>query len=45
MITMAKVDHAKQNMPVDYWRYKMWTLVNSDPFDYTIMSFIFLNMI
>jgi hypothetical protein len=45
LIIEAKVSHERQNMPDIAWRKKIWDIVNSTPFDITIMIFIVLNMI
>jgi hypothetical protein len=44
LIIEAKVAHEQQNMPDVAWRKKIWDIVNSTPFDITIMVFIVLNM-
>ena len=45
MITKAKVAHDKLNMPDDLWRYRLWKIANSKPFEQSIMAFIILNML
>jgi hypothetical protein len=40
LIIEAKVSHERQNMPDIAWRKKIWDIVNSTPFDITIMIFI-----
>jgi len=47
MITKAKVAHEMLNMPDESEKFtlQIWRLINSTPFDYTIMIFILLNML
>ena len=45
MILKAKVDFSKTNKPDSPYRVKFWKLVESRAFEYTILSFIILNMI
>ena len=45
MILKAKVDFSKTNKPDSPYRIKFWKLVESRAFEYTILSFIILNMI
>lgn len=45
MILKAKVDHSLANKPDSPYKLKFWKLVESKGFEYTILTFIILNMI
>lgn len=45
MITDARVAHDKANEPKEIWRNWLWKKINTNAFDFTIMSFIVLNML
>jgi len=45
MITDASVAHDKRNMPEVRWRFRLWKIVESKPFELFIMLFIILNML
>jgi len=45
MVVKAKPEYEKANKPKEAWRIKIWNFINSDPFEFTIMGAIVLNMI